>query len=196
MLAHIHSQAWTAYVCTISQMHSVSGHICMSQTCLSCHRRAEQHFPAHALPLQAAISQILPPPFMSYAQRPRICSSPAAETLALQATPWQLQAYTAALTSGLSAPKLASQMRLALPAAEMVTASILTAFPRLADFQEGVSWPNVFDCRSHVCLHSCCLLGRSGADVLVMCAQLVRSIIIVQLHQRSCLCLSEGRTLL
>ena len=65
-------------VCTISQMHSVSGHICMSQTCLSCHRRAEQHFPAHALPLQAAISQILPSPFMSYAQRTRICSSPAA----------------------------------------------------------------------------------------------------------------------
>lgn len=61
----------------------------------------------------------------------------------MQATPWQLQAYTAALASGLSAPKLASQMRLALPAAERVTASILAAFPRLADFQEGVSWPDV-----------------------------------------------------
>ena len=58
----------------------------------------------------------------------------------LQASPSQLQAYVAALACGHSAPKLAAQMRLGQAAADRVVASITAAFPRLSGFQEGVSF--------------------------------------------------------
>ena len=58
----------------------------------------------------------------------------------LQASPRQLQAYVAALACGHSAPKLAAQMHLGQAAADSVVASITAAFPRLSGFQERVSF--------------------------------------------------------
>ena len=69
-----------------------------------------------------------------------------------------------ALVRGLSPGKTAGLMRLPQPAAEKVMASICAAFPRIADFQAGVSYP----CTTVL---SCCTAAQDASECSVYASQ-------------------------